>query len=342
MNIQQEPCNYQSLFRSKSDLQHLLKEESVVHQSEDEAPIPPIQKRNLSQLSALDEKSSHCLPVQLRDLSDEPSAAFQDLHQRVPSAHSVPPPQLSPLSELRSSRSVKVNDLLNPTTSGDKTTTSVRQIDGKRTGSQLTVLKAATSGSTILSPHLNSVPPAAPASPLPPRLTSPLLALPREPQSFYAIPSTFGDKGLNLPTSGTTGKVRYETITIETKHSPIQVPGDMQTASEIADEKRKRNATASSRCRKRRKENEQEMSRKISDLEAQVWKLFQEIENYRQERDLLHDAIQQNRIPIPPLAPPPRQKRYASLNGPQDQDMGASASNGDRSTRRRLSEYAPQ
>ena len=65
---------------TKSDLQHLLKEERGVH-------------RSVSQSSALDEKSSQHLPVKLGDLTDEPSVAFQDLHQQIPSAHSVPSSQ---------------------------------------------------------------------------------------------------------------------------------------------------------------------------------------------------------------------------------------------------------
>ena len=396
MDVQQEPCNYQSPFPSKPNLQYLLYEECISHQSEDKAPIPPksIQKRTLSQSTALDEKTSHRPSIQLRSLpplrSDEQSAASQDVSQRAPSPHSVAPPRLSTLPELRLSRPVGVKDLLNPT-SGDKATVSGRQHDGERTVSQSTAPKAATSGPTTLSlpltsmreqslraatidasqspfvllrdqasasvelspllptetPMAPSMPPAAPASSPPPRHTSPLLALPqaastREPRSFFSNPSAFGEKGLNPPTSGTCGKVQHETITIKTEQSPIQVPVDVQAASKTTDEKRKRNATASTRFRKRRKEMEQEMSKKISDLEVQVREIAQEKECYRRERDLLQATVQQNRILLPPLAPSRRQKRYASLGGPQDQDMGASAPNGGRYTRRRISEYVPQ
>lgn len=57
---------------------------------------------------------------------------------------------------------------------------------------------------------------------------------------------------------------------LETEQGPIQVPLDIQAASKVANEKRKRNATASQRCRQRRKEEAQEMSIKISELEAQL------------------------------------------------------------------------
>ena len=174
-------------------------------------------------------------------------------------------------------------------------------------------------------PHLTSVPPTTPASPPPPNHANPLLALPqatstREPQPFYTIPSTFRVKSLKRSTE-TCGKVRYKSIPIGTEHSPIQIPGDMQAASKIAVEKRKHHAIAIE-LHKQSKDKTQEMLKKISDLQAQGDKMIREIEHLRQKRDLLRDAIQQSRVPIPPLAPPPRQQNNASL-------LGMSALNGD-------------
>ena len=59
-------------------------------------------------------------------------------------------------------------------------------------------------------------------------------------------------------------------MTIELEQGPIKVPVDVQAASKVTDERRKRNATASHQFRQRRKEKERETLGKISKLEAQV------------------------------------------------------------------------
>jgi len=193
-----------------------------------------------------------------------------------------------------------------------------------------------------------SIPPAAHVSSPPPRRTSPPSALLQvastgEPRSFFSAPILFGEKGFNVPTSGASGQIQYQSMTLETEEGPIQVPVDVQAASKIADEKRKRNTIASHRFRQRRKEREQETSNNISSLKAQVREMTEDKEYYQRERDILLDVLQRNNIAIPPRPPPPRQIRHASLGGSQDQDMGTPAPNGGRNTRRRTSEYvSPQ
>ena len=59
-------------------------------------------------------------------------------------------------------------------------------------------------------------------------------------------------------------------MTVEAENGPVEVPINVQAASKVADEKRKRNATASYRFRQRRKERESETSQNISKLEDQI------------------------------------------------------------------------
>ncbi len=148
------------------------------------------------------------------------------------------------------------------------------------------------------------------------------------------LPSeTASEKGFNAPTSGAPGQSQYRTMIFETVYGPIQVPVDVQAASKVADEKRKRNATASHGFRQRRKEKEQETADNISRLEA-------EVKYYQLERDFLQGVLQENHIPIPPRAPSPR-RRHTSLEGPQHQDTAASARNEGRNNRRRTNAYVP-
>ena len=121
-------------------------------------------------------------------------------------------------------------------------------------------------------------------------------------------------------------------MVLETEQGPIQVPLDIQAASKAADEKCKRNATASHRFRQRRKE-EQETLNNISKLEAQVREMTEAKIYYQQERDFLPDVVLQNCIPIPPRSLSPWRRRHALLGGPQTPDTEASAQNGGRNTR---------
>ncbi|KAI4203335.1 MAG: hypothetical protein LQ346_001806 [Caloplaca aetnensis] len=131
-----------------------------------------------------------------------------------------------------------------------------------------------------------------------------------EPQSHLPAPFTSSDPATTSPQLAFDKEAfhvpsRYEIFTFETAQGPIQMPVDVQAASQGANEKRKRNATASHRFRQRRKEKENENSRKISGLEAQLREMTEEKEHYQRERDFLHDVVLKNRIFIPsrPLSP---------------------------------------
>ena len=175
-----------------------------------------------------------------------------------------------------------------------------------------------------------------------------------KPQSFFSAPLTSMGPASAVPqlvldkktplAAGPTGQNQYQMMTLDTESGPIQVPVDVQAASKVADEKRRRNATASHRFRQRRKEKEQETSNNIAKLEAQVRDLNEEKDFYQRERDFLQDFILRNRMPVPPRPTSPRRLRHASLGGPtmmQYQDSeGASREEG-RNTRRRTSAYVP-
>ena len=177
---------------------------------------------------------------------------------------------------------------------------------------------------------------------------------PGQPQSFFASsfpptgpassmpPGSFDKKPISGP--GPTMPGQYPMMTLETESGPIQVPVDVQAASKVADEKRKRNATASHRFRQRRKEKEQETANSIATLESRVREMSDEKEYYQRERDFLQDVIMRNRIPIPPRPASPRRRRHASLGGPnisQFQDPEAASREEGRNTRRRTSAYVP-
>ena len=190
----------------------------------------------------------------------------------------------------------------------------------------------------------NSSPPSAPF-----QLTST-----RKPQSHFSTPFTstgptstmpqlaFNMEAFDAPTSKIWGQSQCQMMVLETEQGPVRVPLDVQAASKVADEKRKRNATASHRFRQRRKEKEQEISNKISNLEVQVREMTEEKVYYQQDRDFLQDIILRNRIPLPPRPLSPRRRRHALVGGPQTPDTKTSAQNGGRNTRRRTGAYVPQ
>ncbi len=69
---------------------------------------------------------------------------------------------------------------------------------------------------------------------------------------------------------------KYQLMTLDTDHGPIQVPVEVQGASKVADEKRKRNATASHRFRQRRKDI-------IAKLELQLRATTEERDSYQEQ-----------------------------------------------------------
>lgn len=151
------------------------------------------------------------------------------------------------------------------------------------------------------------------------------------------------------PRTSSAGQNPYHPMmTLRTDEGPIQVPVDLQAASKVADEKRKRNATASHRFRQRRKEKERETSQNIAKLEHHVRELTEEREFYRLERDFFRSLAKNNNIPVPlgPRPPSPRQLRLAQLGGagtyanPHWPTTEENSRTG-RNTRRRTSSYVP-
>lgn len=175
-----------------------------------------------------------------------------------------------------------------------------------------------------------------------------------EPQSFFTMPfnaggpaSSMAQMTFDVPASGSAaGASTYQVMTLDTENGPIQVPVDVQAASKVADEKRKRNATASHRFRQRRKEKERETSQNISKLEGQVREMEEERDFYREERDFFRSLA--SRIPGQahhlPRPVSPRQRRNASMMGFGDVEFRSPEngnSNSGRNTKRRTSSYVP-
>ncbi|KAL8849693.1 MAG: hypothetical protein Q9221_005303, partial [Calogaya cf. arnoldii] len=113
----------------------------------------------------------------------------------------------------------------------------------------------------------------------------------------------------------------YHMMTLDTDHGPIQVPVDVQAASKVADEKRKRNATASHRFRQRRKEKERETSQNIEKLESQIGQLAAEKDFYRQERDYFRSLVCRNPSQAHLTARPPS-PRHIRATGASTQAAG--------------------
>ncbi|KAL6716439.1 hypothetical protein ACLMJK_006006 [Lecanora helva] len=174
-----------------------------------------------------------------------------------------------------------------------------------------------------------------------------------QPQSFFTPFNAGGAAStmtFDVPASGgPAGGSTYQMMTLDTENGPIQVPVDVQAASKVADEKRKRNATASHRFRQRRKEKERETSQNIAKLESRIREMEEETDFYRGERDYFRNIA--SRVPgqahllSRPLSP--RQRRNVSMGGAmgfgnvQFQDPEGGNRNGGRNTRRRTSSYVP-
>lgn len=170
-----------------------------------------------------------------------------------------------------------------------------------------------------------------------------------QPSSFFTQPYTDPNSGSCVPRSNTSyGPVssaagqNYQLMTLDTDQGPIQVPIDVQAASKVADEKRKRNATASHRFRQRRKEKERETSNNIAKLEHQIREIAEEREFYRMERDYFRTvACSKPGQAHAPRPPSPRQVRLAQASGNGHwQGQDENGRNG-RNTRRRTSSYTP-
>jgi len=146
-------------------------------------------------------------------------------------------------------------------------------------------------------------------------------------------------------------------MTIKSHHGhPVQIPVDVQAASKVADEKRRRNAGASARFRARRKEKEREASISISRLEQQLRDAAEDADFYRRERDYFKSIVlQQPHLERHYARPPsPRLRRISiapSLAPSSTDGLGSDASYGDyeeeeayeeeRNVRRRTNHYRP-
>nr|POE77652.1 hypothetical protein CFP56_09299 [Quercus suber] len=124
---------------------------------------------------------------------------------------------------------------------------------------------------------------------------------PSEPAYSAASASSMGTsptgqdraRPASIPISSSGGQNVYQMMTLETTSGTVQLPVDVQAASRVADEKRRRNAGASARFRQRRKEKEKEASTTISRLEQQLKDAAEDLEFYRRERDHLANALLQ-------------------------------------------------
>lgn len=127
------------------------------------------------------------------------------------------------------------------------------------------------------------------------------------------------DPGLRgHPESYQAGQPAYQ-IMLETDQGPIVVPVelDLQQASKMADEKRKRNAEASARFRARRSEKEKEASQTISTLEQELQELREERDFYRNERNYIRDfATRHVGVQLPPRPPSPQVQCCAARVNP--------------------------
>ena len=159
---------------------------------------------------------------------------------------------------------------------------------------------------------------------------------------------TFQLKDPYGPSSGGSGPGAYPSMAMDTEQGTIPVPVDILAASKVADEKRRRNATASHRFRQRRKEKERETSQNIAKLEHQIRDIAEERDFYRMERDYFRSIAcsGSNANQIGPRPPSPRQVRLAQRGKPSvrasTQWQGHEESSGQgRNTRRRTSNFTP-
>ena len=189
----------------------------------------------------------------------------------------------------------------------------------------------------------------------PPATVQPALST-GQPQSFFTTPfstsgpaSSIAQMKFDGASNSATGGASYQMMTLDTENGPIQVPVDVQAASKVADEKRKRNATASHRFRQRRKEKERETSQNIAKLEQQLREMDEDKEHYRRERDYFREIATRNpgHAHLLPRPISPRVRRHAPMGGAmgfgnaQYQSPEGGNRNGGRNTRRRTSNYVP-
>ena len=111
--------------------------------------------------------------------------------------------------------------------------------------------------------------------------------------SFHSHQTKESEPSNGIPLSTSGGPSTYQMMTVQTTSGTVQLPVDVQAASKVADEKRRRNAGASARFRERRKKKEVEASATIRKLEMQAKDMAEDVEHYRRERDYLASVVMQ-------------------------------------------------
>ncbi|KAK3702418.1 hypothetical protein LTR37_014884 [Vermiconidia calcicola] len=133
--------------------------------------------------------------------------------------------------------------------------------------------------------------------------------------SYNTTAGAENHRPMGIPISSSGGQNVYQMMTLETTSGTVQLPVDVQAASRVADEKRRRNAGASARFRQRRKEKEREASTTIGKLEQQVREMSEDADFYRRERDFLAGIL--NHVPGGerhfPRPTSPRRRRSSAM-----------------------------
>jgi hypothetical protein len=161
------------------------------------------------------------------------------------------------------------------------------------------------------------------------------------------------DTERNMIPMAPSGQSSIQLMTIKSQQGHnVQIPVDVQAASKVADEKRRRNAGASARFRARRKEKEREASMSISRLEQQLRNAIEDTDYYRSERDYFKAIVFQQPSPERHYGrpPSPRLRRPSLPSLPPSTRGGSVDSYADyeddyreeeRNVRRRTSNYHP-
>ena len=386
---QRHTWNNDTCNRQKAGTSHQCLEIQGFHRSKDEVPMPqgPTRAGHLSS-SPHDDNYANLASFQARTLTPmqntTPTPVSQNAFQRVQGALNVPvrpsPPSQQP--DQRNSRPIGIETLLNPL----KGENHVNAGSAPGSLSEKTTGPPSSTKSCVPALPLARPPPRRQLSQEPAHSqaqnceregginpSSPQLAFqsdsPSTQDSAYgqvshaeptmAPPIAFSSQPRSsFPSSGpasTISQVAFDTeaqhkmITLDTENGLLQVPINVQTTSKVADEKRKRNATASHRFRQRRKEKDRGASEEISKLEQRVRETEEERDFYRRERGYFRDVATRtsSHAALLPRLLSPRQRRHISLGRPigysnsQSQDPESGGRNGGRDTELRTSANVP-
>ncbi|KAI8671624.1 BZIP domain-containing protein [Fusarium keratoplasticum] len=201
-------------------------------------------------------------------------------------------------------------------------------------------------------------PPMPPQGPYPPNMQTnrqfPGAGPPSEASSPWT--ETIRRHGMGGALFGVEGQQAF--MTLPGSDTPIAVPVDFSQASKKADEKRQRNAVASTRHRRKKKILQEENTKQLQELrderrmmEIKIEELTQQRDFYREERNRLRDIVAQTPS-ISGLAVGPPSPNFASGSftdtsslapGPQGpQGYGGDSSTGERPAQRRRTDDRPE